>query len=108
MSSLRPILPLILATVFSIIGLGIIVPVLPFQVTALGGESGAAPLIFSAFSMAAVISAPVWGWLSDRIGRKPVLLASALATVLSYLWLANVEGLAEVYASRVMAGLAAG
>jgi MFS transporter, DHA1 family, tetracycline resistance protein len=108
MSSLRPILPLILATVFSIIGLGIIVPVLPFQVTALGGEKGAAPLIFSAFSMAAVISAPVWGWLSDRIGRKPVLLASALATVLSYLWLANVEGLAEVYTSRVMAGLAAG
>lgn len=108
MSSLRPILPLILATVFSIIGLGIIVPVLPFQVTALGGESGAAPLIFSAFSMAAVISAPVWGWLSDRFGRRPVLLASASATVLSYLWLANVGGLTEVYASRIMAGLAAG
>jgi DHA1 family tetracycline resistance protein-like MFS transporter len=108
MSGIRPILPLILATIFTIIGLGIIVPVLPFQVTALGGETGAAPLIFSAFSMAAIISAPIWGWLSDRIGRKPVLLASALATVVSYIWLATVDGLVELYASRILAGLAAG
>lgn len=104
----RPLLPLILATVFGIIGLGMVVPVLPFQVTALGGRSGAAPLIFSAFSMAAVISAPIWGWLSDRLGRRPVLLASAGVTLLSYLWLARADDLVELYACRILAGLAAG
>ena len=108
MTSSRPLLPLVLATIFSIVGLGMIVPVLPFQVEALGGEKGHAPYIFSAFSAAAVISTPIWGWMSDRIGRKPVLLASAGVTMLSYLWLANVDTLTALYGSRILAGLAAG
>lgn len=108
MSAIRPILPVVLATIFNIVGMGMVVPGLPFQVTSQGGETGVAPLIFSAFSAAAVLGAPVWGWLSDRMGRKPVLLASALTTALSYLWLANVDSLTELYASRILAGLMAG
>ncbi|MBO6835400.1 MAG: MFS transporter [Alphaproteobacteria bacterium] len=108
MSAIRPILPVILATIFNIVGMGMVVPGLPFHVTSHGGETGVAPLIFSAFSAAAVLGAPVWGWLSDRMGRKPVLLASALLTALSYLWLANVDSLTELYASRIFAGLMAG
>lgn len=107
-SSNRALLILVLATVLNIVGLGIVVPVLPFQVTALGGESGAAPLIFSAFSAAAIVGAPIWGWLSDRMGRKPVLVASALLTILSYIWLAHAESLTAIYASRILAGLSAG
>ena len=104
----RSILILALAMAANIVGLGIVVPVLPFQVTALGGQSGAVPLIFSAFSMAAILGAPFWGWLSDRVGRKPVLLTSALLTILSYIWLAHVESLTAIYASRILAGLSAG
>lgn len=104
----NPLLFLVLATVFYIIGLGTIVPVLPFQVTALGGEAGAAPLIFSTFSAAAILSAPVWGWLSDRIGRRPVLIASAMLTIIAYLWQAHADSLFAIYACRVLAGLSAG
>ena len=108
MSSIRPLIPLTLATVCNIVGLGMVVPMLPFQVTTYGGDVGMAPLIFSAFSAAAFFGAPVWGWLSDRMGRKPVLLLSAFATVLSYLWLANADSLFDVYGSRLAAGFAAG
>jgi len=105
---MSPLPPLILATMFNIIGLGTVVPVLPLQTVALGGADGAAPLIFSAFSAAAVVSAPLWGWASDRIGRRPVLLASAGLTLISYLWLAVADGLLDLYGSRILAGLAAG
>lgn len=107
-SSVKPLIPLTLATVFNIVGLGMVVPILPFQVTNMGGDVGVAPLVFSAFSAAAFFGAPVWGWLSDRMGRKPVLLLSAFATVLSYLWLASADSLFDVYGSRLAAGLAAG
>lgn len=108
MSSIRLLLPLVLAMVMNIIGLGMVVPSLAFQVTALGGEVGAAPLIFSAFSAAAVVGAPLWGWVSDKMGRKPVLLGSAFATLLSYIWLANATTLFDLYASRIFAGFMAG
>lgn len=108
MTSISPLFPLILATVFNIIGLGMVVPMLPFQVTSLGGEVGFAPLIFSSFSAAAFFGAPLWGWMSDQVGRKPVLLMSAFTTILSYLWLASADSLFDVYGSRIAAGLAAG
>lgn len=108
MSSIKQLIPLVLAMIMNIIGLGMVVPGLAFQVTALGGEVGAAPLIFSAFSAAAVVGAPLWGWASDKMGRKPVLLISAVATLISYLWLANATSLFELYASRIFAGFMAG
>lgn len=108
MTSKGSLIPLALASFATIVGLGMVVPVLPFQVTELGGDKGTAPLIFAAFSAAAFIGAPLWGWASDRMGRKPVLLASALLTGLAYFWLANADSLFDLYGSRIFAGLMAG
>lgn len=108
MSEIKPLLPLAAATGISIIGLGTIIPSLPFFATSLGAGPDVAAMIFSVFSAAALISAPVWGMVSDRIGRKPVMLVAVFFTVLSYLWMAQAGSLWELYASRIMAGLTAG
>jgi len=108
MDSVRPILPLGIATGLAIVALGIVMPVLPFYVTDLGGGKDLAPLIFSTFSAAALISAPIWGRISDRVGRRPVLLLAIGATVLAYLWLAVASEIWELFASRAFAGVTAG
>ncbi|MEQ8603143.1 MAG: MFS transporter [Marivibrio sp.] len=105
---MRPILPLGIATCLAIVALGIVMPVLPFYVTDLGGGKDLAPLIFSTFSAAALISAPIWGRISDRVGRRPVLLMAIGATVLAYLWLAVASEIWELFASRAFAGVTAG
>lgn len=108
MQSARPILPLAAATCLAIVALGIVMPVLPFYVVDLGGGKELAPLIFSTFSAAALVSAPFWGRISDRIGRRPVLLLAIAATALAYLWLALAQEIWELFASRAFAGFTAG
>lgn len=101
-------LPLIIISCVNLIALGIILPVLPFYVTQLGADTGVAVLIFSVFSGASLLASPWWGRLSDRIGRKPVLLISVAGTCLSYLWLAHADTVWEVFASRAFSGATAG
>jgi DHA1 family tetracycline resistance protein-like MFS transporter len=105
---LSRIAPLLSATCVNLIALGIILPVLPFYVTKFGAGPEVAVLIFSMFSGASLLTAPWWGRLSDRIGRKPVLLIGVTGTCISYIWLANADSLWEVFASRGFAGATAG
>jgi len=108
MSDFRRLAPLIAATMFNIIGLGVTFPILQYYMLSYGGTNFQAALIFSLFSAASFLSAPVWGRLSDRAGRKPILLISVFATIGSYVWLAFASELWELFASRAFAGLMAG
>ncbi|RED48522.1 MFS transporter [Aestuariispira insulae] len=108
MSEVKRLLPLAGATCVAMIGLGVIIPFLPFNAKDYGADDFWAPVIFSTFSLAAFISTPIWGALSDRFGRKPIMMVSMFFSILSYLWLANADALWELYASRAMAGFTAG
>ncbi len=107
-SDFRALAPAALATCVNIIALGVMIPLLPFFVKAHGGDDFQAALVFSTYSAFSFLSAPFWGRLSDRIGRKPVLLISAAATIVSYLWLAHAGSMTEIFLSRAFAGLTAG
>ncbi|HAP37080.1 MAG TPA: MFS transporter, partial [Bacteroidetes bacterium] len=68
---------LILSTVFvDVLGFGIVIPILPFYLTEFGASAITITILFSVFSLCAFLSAPLLGALSDRIGRRPVLLLS--------------------------------
>jgi len=60
------------------------------------------------YSAAQFLSAPFWGRLSDRVGRRPVLLGTIFAASLAYVWLAYADTLIMLFAARAVGGLMAG
>ncbi|MCF8564053.1 MFS transporter [Alicyclobacillus tolerans] len=94
---------LMLLTVF--IGFGLIIPVLPLMVKQVGARPFNLGLMLSVYSLVAFFLSPVWGRLSDRIGRKPVLIVGLFGYAISFL----VFGLASnvlwlMYVSRLIGG----
>ena len=104
----KPLLLACLATFLYVLALALIIPFLPFQILSLGGSYASVGGIFSAFSAASFLSAPLWGRACDRWGVKTALLASAFLTLLSYIVLFVAPSLSILYAARILAGLAAG
>ncbi|NQY82947.1 MAG: MFS transporter [Alphaproteobacteria bacterium] len=101
---MRPVFGLAAATGIYILALGIIIPILPFQILSLGGTPVQATLIYSVFSGVSVLTLRFWGQMSDQFGRTPILWLSVAVTAISYLWLANASTLWEVYSARALAG----
>ena len=91
-----------------VLGLTIILPLLPFYAEKLGAGPLAATLIFSIYGLCQFVAGPFLGQLSDRIGRKPVLLVSQIGTFAGFLMIAFAPSLAWVFAGRIIDGLTAG
>ncbi len=109
----RPSLLIIFLTVFiDLIGFGIVLPLLPRYSELYGAHGGMIGVIVASFSVMQFLCAPWWGRLSDRIGRRPVLLISNAGSTLSYAtfalsaWpgLSPHTSLAILLGSRVFAG----
>ncbi len=101
---MRPIYGLAFSTGMYIFALGMIIPILPFQILELGGTPYQATLIYAVFSGVSVLTLRFWGLMSDRFGRVGVLWLSVCVTALSYIWLAYADSLWQVYAARALAG----
>ena len=105
----KPSLLVIFLTVFiDLIGFGIVLPVLPQYGMEFGAAGWQVGLIVASYSFMQFLFAPAWGRLSDRIGRRPVLLISTFGASVSYVLfaLAAVEmNLWLLVASRVFAGI---
>jgi multidrug resistance protein len=94
-------------TVFiHLLGFGIIIPLLPYYAERFGASGLTVGLLTTSFSLAQFLFAPVWGRLSDRIGRRPVLLGSLILTGVSYLVFAVAGSLPVLFVSRIFAGVA--
>jgi MFS family permease len=100
---------LILFTVLvDILGIGIIIPVLPFYVESFGATPLQLTLLFSVFSLFSLLSAPWLGALSDKIGRRPVLIISILSTAIGWLVFASAKSIWVLFLGRIIDGAAAG
>ncbi|MEQ1709602.1 MAG: MFS transporter [Terricaulis sp.] len=89
-------------------GFGVFLPIFPFLALDLGATPTATTLAMGAYSLGQLISSPFWGRLSDRVGRKPILIAGLLGGVASYLVLARAESVEELALARLFGGLMAG
>ncbi len=105
---MKRLLPLAFVVVVDLLGFGIIIPLFPFMGVRFELSPSAITLILAAYSLCQLIAAPLWGSLSDRFGRRPILMSSMIGASLSYLMLALGDGVAWLVASRVLGGLMAG
>ncbi len=94
--------------VLDLIGFGIVIPILPFLSPQLGADKMDIALIIVSYAVCAGISGPFWGRLSDRIGRKPVIMICLAGAAVSYVMLGLAGQLWMVFAARGFAGLMAG
>jgi MFS family permease len=102
-------LPVLFVTAFvDMVGLTMIVPLLPFYATDLGANATVVGLLVSAFSLAQLAVAPLWGRFSDRYGRRPAILAGLLLTAFAYVIFAFAGSVPVLLLSRLVQGLGGG
>ena len=102
-------MPILFSVVLlDLIGFGIVIPILPFLSPELGADKLDVAYIIVAYAVGAGLCAPFWGRLSDRIGRKPVIIICLAGAAVSYVMLGLASALWMVYAARAFAGLMAG
>jgi multidrug resistance protein len=87
------------------VGFSVLIPVLPLFADRLGASALQVGWIVSLYGLAQLLFLPVWGWVSDRVGRRPVILISLLGTAVSFAVLATAQTISVVYAARALAGL---
>ncbi|SEL94157.1 Predicted arabinose efflux permease, MFS family [Pseudoxanthomonas sp. GM95] len=105
---LQVMVPLFCIVSIDAIGMGVILPLLPFYAAHYGATALVIGLLTASFSLAQAVAAPWLGRLSDRIGRKKVLLASQAGTALSLVMLALSGGMVLVFIARILDGLTSG
>ncbi len=91
-----------------LIGFGIVIPILPFLSPQLGADKLDIAYIIVVYAVGAGLFAPLWGRLSDRIGRKRVIIVCLAGAALSYVMLGLASQLWMVYVARAFAGAMAG
>jgi MFS transporter, DHA1 family, tetracycline resistance protein len=102
-------MPALFLVVFvDLIGFGMVIPLLPLLGEAVGATPWDVGILMASFSAGQFVASPLWGSLSDRIGRKPIVLAGLAGSALCYFFMAKADGYGELLAARTLAGLMAG
>ena len=99
---------LFLIILIDLVGFGLVIPLLPFYAVRFGATAPEVTWLLATYSLMQLVAAPLWGRLSDRVGRRPVLMASTVAAAAAYLWLGAADALWMLFAARALAGACAG
>ncbi len=101
----RPLVILFLTLFMVMVGVGIIIPVLPFFAENMGASGIDMGLIFGSFSLMQFLFSPFWGRMSDRLGRRPILILGLVGIGLAFLMIAFARNLVELYIARILGGI---
>jgi MFS transporter, DHA1 family, tetracycline resistance protein len=103
----RPLqyLTIFLTCFIDILGFGIVIPVLPLYAEHFGATAVQIGALVGIFSLAQFFFAPVWGKVSDRVGRKPVLLLGLIGTVVGYLLMGMAHTVLMLFFARLIDGI---
>jgi MFS family permease len=102
-------LPTLMGIMFvNMVGFGIVVPLLPFYAHSFDAPAWQMALVFSAYAMGGFFGEPFWGRVSDRVGRKPILISTVTGNCLCYLALAFAPNIYVAFFVRLLGGMASG
>src|SRR5580704_4269618 len=94
--------------IIDILGFGILIPLVPYMADRFGITPAFITPILGIYSLCQLVAAPLWGRLSDRFGRRPILISSLAGACLSYLLLGFARDVAGLVVARALAGFMAG
>ena len=103
-----PLLAIFLIVAVDVLGLTIMIPLLPFYAEKMGATPTQVGLLIGVYAACQLVSGPLLGRMSDRTGRKPLLLVSQAGTLIGFLILAFAPNLWIVFLARVIDGATAG
>lgn len=103
-----PLLPIFLIVFIGLLGFGIILPLLPLYAEVFGASPFMVGVLLASYSLMQLIATPYLGALSDRIGRRPVLVISQIGTVLSFILLGLANSLPLLFIARLLDGISGG
>lgn len=101
----KKILPVFAIVLIDLLGLTIIIPLLPLYAATFGADPATIGLLSAAYPVMQLIGAPILGRLSDRFGRKPVLIISQLGTLVGFILLGLANSLLILFISRLIDGI---
>ncbi|UKO99067.1 MFS transporter [Nostoc sp. UHCC 0870] len=104
----RPTFVLFLIVFIDLLGFGIILPILPLYAEQFGAEPNEATLLVAIYSLMQFLFAPLWGSLSDRYGRRPIILLTLFGSLIAYTGLGFANSLGILFIARGLAGMMAG
>ncbi|MBV8264173.1 MAG: MFS transporter, partial [Candidatus Eremiobacteraeota bacterium] len=105
---LTRILPILGVTFIDILGFSILLPILPYFVKHFGASDLVVGLLFSTFAACQFLAGPLWGNVSDRIGRKKVLIVSQIGATIGWFMLALAHSIGMVFIARIVEGVSGG
>jgi MFS family permease len=100
----KPLLIVLSIVVVDLVGFGIVMPVLPFYAEEFGASGTTLGLLMASYAAAQFVCAPLWGRLSDRIGRRPVMLFSVAGTSAALALFGLAPSMSWLFVARVLAG----
>lgn len=103
-----PLLPIFMIVLVDVLGLTIILPLLPFYAEAYGATAFVVGMLVASYAACQLISGPILGRVSDRVGRRPMLILSQCGTLIGFIVLAESHALWMVFVARVIDGFTAG
>lgn len=104
----RRLAPILGITFVDILGFSLLIPLLPYYVTHFGASAFVVGILFSTFSFCQLIAGPIWGNVSDRIGRKAVLIISQIGATIGWTMLAFAPSIPFVFLARIVEGVSGG
>jgi MFS transporter, DHA1 family, tetracycline resistance protein len=105
---IRKLIPILGITFIDILGFSMLIPVMPYFVTHFGASAFVVGVLFSTFSLCQFVSGPIWGNVSDRFGRKRVLIISQIGATIGWAMLAFAGNIFWVFVARIVEGVSGG
>jgi MFS family permease len=103
-----PLLPIFLTVFVDVLGLTLVLPLLPFYAEHFGASELVVGVLAASYAVCQLVSGPILGRISDRVGRKPTLLASQTGTFFGFLVIGSASSLPMLFVGRIIDGLTAG